>query len=102
MAFRMRQATINMTRDPPQTEGHKIAQEIDLEPVKLKNYGGHFVYQPSRISSEAIEYTQTKSMDEYLQNYKYEVMLQKPKYEKEELVFDKATNRWKLVKEENY
>lgn len=48
-----------------------------------------------------MRYTQPKSIEEYLQTYQTGLMLQKPEYEKEELVFDKTINKWKLVKEED-
>lgn len=93
----MRQSTTNMTHEPPLTEGHKAASKIDLENVKMKNYRGHFVYQPSRLLSDL----QSKNTDEYLKGYYPGLMLQRPEYEKEVLVFDKVTNKWKLVKEED-
>jgi hypothetical protein len=97
----MRQSTLNTTREPPPTEGHKAAAKIDLEPAKMKNYGGRFVYHPSQISLDSIRYAQPKSTEEYLQGYHPGLMLQKPEYEKEELVFDKVAKKWKLVKEED-
>jgi hypothetical protein len=97
----MRHSTTNITRETPPTEGHKAVAKIDLEPVKMKNYGGRFVYQPSQISPDAVRYAQPKSTDEYLQGYHPGLMFQKPEYEKEELVFDKAANKWKLMKEED-
>lgn len=95
----MRQSTTNMTHEPP-TESRKAEDKVNLEDVKIKDYRRQFVYQPSQILLDSVKYTQLKNTDEYLKDYHSGLMLQRPEYEKEVLVFDKTTNKWKLVKEE--
>lgn len=98
----MRQPTMKVSHESQLSEGHKVAEKINLEPVKLKKYGSKFLYYPSKISPNDVQYTY-KNTEEYLNNYIPDFILQKPEYQyqKEELVFDKNNNLWKLVKEED-
>jgi len=98
----MRQPTMKVSHESQLSEGHKIAEKINLEPVKLKKYGSQYLYYPSKISPDNVQY-EYKNTEEYLNlnNYNPDFILQKPEYQKEELVFDKNNNLWKLVKEED-
>lgn len=89
----MRCTTSSLPREPVQTPAQKVANKIDLEPAKLKNHGGRFLYYPSQTPMQNI---QSKSADDYL---KTDIMMVKPQYEKEELVLNKTTGKWILVKE---
>ena len=93
----MRSSSSVATIVTPPSKGQEIADTIDMEPVKMKNYGDKFFYHPVKV--QIPELVQTKSTEEYLQTHHPGMMFQKPEYEKEELVKDHHTGRWILVKE---
>jgi hypothetical protein len=95
----MRKSTKNVTREAPPSVGQKVADKIDLEPAQMKNHGGRFFYHPSEISPDVAQNIKPKNTDEYLHGGNTLLTMQQPQYEKEELVFDKESNTWKLVKE---
>ena len=97
MAFSIKRSTKNSWREPPLTAGHKELEKIELEHAKLHDYKGRFLYYPSSNVNIVV---QPKSTEEYLQSYHPGPMMQKPFYEKEDLVFDDVTQKWKLIKEE--
>ena len=103
MTFRMRRSARNNVQcEQIPSTGQKIADKIDLEPAKLKDYGGRFLYYPTQIPKEhinSLESLQPKSTEEYLQDLRPGLLLEKPEYTREEMVFDKSSGRWKLVNE---
>jgi len=88
MSFSMKYTKRNSLRNKSVSE--KLAEQIDLTPVKLQNHGDKFVYHATQLPIN-IQNVQPKSTDEYL--------LGKPAYEKEELVYDASSKIWKLVPE---
>lgn len=95
----MRRSTSSFTKEPTPTKAQKAADKIDLEPAKLKNHGGRFLYHPSQTPTIPVQAMQPKSADDYLRDFHPNLMLDKPHYEKEELVLNKATGKWIIVKE---
>ena len=96
----MRQTGSNISRELPQTAGQKVASQIDLEPTKLKTMGGRFLYYPSQILPDITQVVTPKSTDEYIQSNHTGLLMNKPEYQKEEIILDKTTNTWKIVKEQ--
>ena len=98
MTFKMRNSNTSIPREL--NLGQKVAETIDLEPAKLKDHGGHFLYYPSKISTDSVETIQQKTTEDYLKtSSSSNVFLPKPEYEKEDIVFDPNIQKWKLVKE---
>lgn len=92
----MRNSTRNtVTLQRVQTEGEKVADNIDLTPAKLHDYGGRFLYYPTQMQTSVA--VQSKSTEEYLQAVRPDNMFSKPGYEKEELIFDSTTKKWRLI-----
>jgi hypothetical protein len=100
MAFRVRQPVQHVNNTRQISEGHKVAEEIDIEPVKMKNYKDKFLYYPNQTRSGDVEIIQPKNTEEYLEKFgPFFHMMEKPEYEKEELIYDNRTKEWKLIKE---
>jgi len=101
--FSMKRTTPHTSsRETIPSTGEKIAEKIDLEPAKLKDYGGRFLYYPTQAPTQHIDQfasLQPKNTEEYLQDSRPSMLLNKPIYESEEMVFDPHTKRWKLVPE---
>lgn len=96
MTFRMRPPT-NSNNAPNTSQEQKTADRIDMDPPRLREHRGRFIYHPARISAEYLENLQIKSSEEHLEDLKTRMLIGKPVYEKEELVYDETVKRWKLV-----
>lgn len=88
-------SNIPATSQSSNTE-QKTADKIYYEPARLKQYGGRFLYEPAHIPVEELESVTTKSSS-YLYNADTTISFNTPKYEKEELIYDKRTGQWRLV-----
>jgi hypothetical protein len=80
MSFRMRN-TIQYQNEENLSDAQKEANRIDFEQLKLKQYGDKYLYNPLSNVEQTI-------------NYQLEGV-----HENNELVFDRQTDRWIIVKE---
>jgi hypothetical protein len=100
MAFRVRQPTQRVNNTQQINEKAKKAEDIDLEPITLKNYRNKFLYYPNQTGTTSIEIIQPKTRNEYEEKFRPTLhMMNKPEYEKEKLIYDDNSKEWKLVKE---
>ena len=97
MAFRLRNSTNTPSTSQNYTSEQKTANKIHLEAPKLKKYGEKFLYEPAQINIEELETVASKTTSNYLYNSDTTISFNNPTYEKEELLYDKRTNRWVLV-----
>ena len=69
MDFCMKQTNINQPNYIQKlTDSHKLANKIELEPTQLQKYGKHFLYYPSKISTDIMDEiytTNTENGGEY-------------------------------------
>lgn len=96
MTFKIRSLTHTQSNHNTSQE-QKTADRIDMEPPKLREYKGKFIYHPARISTDHLQNIQIKSTEEHIDDLKMRILLGKPLYEKEELVYDENLKHWKLV-----
>ena len=100
MAFCMKKTNINQSNYTQKiTDSHKLANKIELEPTQIQKYGKHFLYYPSKISTDIMDEiykTNTGNGSEYSYDNKA-ITMEKLDYTKEDFFFDKKSNKWILV-----
>lgn len=74
----------------------QLAEDIDLEPVKLKEFSGKFLYYPTNISGNTLLPEINKKIP--AKEPVNKIMFKKPEYEDEMIIYDTDENKWKLVK----
>jgi predicted transcriptional regulator len=94
MAFRVRQNISHAKSIKTLTNDEKMANEIQNETITLKNNGDRYIYYPTKLPE--MNYKIEKAED-YCQNFK-DKLIKKPEFIKEEIIYDKNTNKWVLVK----
>lgn len=91
----MRKNSKNMIQDVQPI--YKAVKNINLDSTKIKNCEGSFE-QSSQIPQNFSQHKQTRITKKCLPSY-FKPITKKIEYEKEEIVFDKSINKWKIVKE---
>jgi len=98
MSFRMRKQSHKVVRVEPETDGDKVLDDImNLEPLVLTKFGNKYIYS-SKTRYDPSKHPDVKR-ETYLEQYKASLLgVKDEKNVKEDLVFDKSTNKWKLGK----
>lgn len=98
MSFSVKQSTKNIAiREVKLNSAEKTAETIDSDSIRLKEHKGRFIYYPAQTSIECNDII--KSADNYLQDLSLDVLLDRPKYEREEMVYDNRLKKWLMVPE---
>lgn len=98
MAFAVRSKNSYHYSSRPLNQTQSLSEKIDQGEIKLQNYKEHFLYYPYS-SENNINNFRPKNTKDYLNSFNLEKYINKPEYDKDEIIYDAKTKKWVIVKE---
>lgn len=80
------------------TKNKNNEQEVNNDTDHLQLRNDRYIYKPTKISSEIFE-DKGKEITNNNNQHMKQILIDNSIYEKEEIVYDRATKQWKIVKE---
>lgn len=74
-------------------------QEVNNDADHLQLRNGRYIYKPTKIPEEISENKDKEITNNNNNQHMKQMLIDNSIYEKEEIVYDRATKQWKIVKE---